>query len=369
MNIVGIPKLHFEDVDEEMQFIERWRNLTCDYTPTEEDIEFCKRMVDILNRNIDDIDEEMTPLLESVLDYNLRVVFTILESKTTPGDDGLSDRLRVIIDDFVIKKFKYELLDERTYNEFLYTLKTIIENLEMLRHERIMNSEEEKRKWVKAMGINMPETKGEGNTFENGLAFCDENKTTEDKLKPLPESNGEWNKYINEYIVPTNNKPKAFSRPSKDEYYLKIAEAVSMRGTCLRRKFGSIIVKDDTIISTGYVGAPRDRQNCSDRGVCFRMENNIPSGTRYEACRSIHSEMNAIINADPIRRKDAKLYLVGIENDGSYTEADCCSMCKRMIINSGISEVIFRTASGGIRKVDVKSWVYNDDSLTLHEGY
>lgn len=232
-----------------------------------------------------------------------------------------------------------------------------------------MNSEEEKRKWVMAMGINMPETKGEGNTFENGLSFCDENKTTEDKHKPLPESNGEWNKYINEYIVPTNNKPKAFTRPSKDEYYLKIAEAVSMRGTCLRRKFGSIIVKDDTIISTGYVGAPRDRQNCSDRGICFRMENNIPSGTRYEACRSIHSEMNAIINADPVRRKDAKLYLVGIENDGSYTESDCCSMCKRMIINSGISEVIFRTASGGIRKVDVKSWVYNDDSLTLHEGY
>ena len=358
---MGIPKIHFEDVDEEMQFIERWENLTCDYTPTEKDIEWCKNIVDILSN------ENIIPYV--TCDLILNVAFSKLVEMKNSTDDGLSDRLRVIIDDFVIKEFMYEFNDKRTYDRLSYTLKTIIENLEMKRHDRIMNSEEEKRKWVIAMGINMPETKGEGNTFENGLSFCDENKTTEDKLKPLPESNGEWNKYINEYIVPTNNKPKAFSRPSKDEYYLKIAEAVSMRGTCLRRKFGSIIVKDDAIISTGYAGAPRDRQNCSDRGVCFRMENNIPSGTRYEACRSIHSEMNAIINADPIRRKDATLYLVGIENDGSYTEADCCSMCKRMIINSGISEVIFRTASGGIRKVDVKSWVYNDDSLTLHEGY
>lgn len=358
---MGIPKLHFEDVDEEMQFIERWENLTCDYTPTEKDIEWGKNIIDILsNTNI-------IPYVTA--DLIINVVFSKLLEMKNSTNDGLSDRLRVIIDDFVIKEFMYESKDKRTYDRLSYTLKTIIENLEMKRRDRIMNSEEEKRKWVIAMGINMPETKGEGNTFENGLSFCDENKTTEDKLKPLPESNGEWNKYINEYIVPTNNKPKAFSRPSKDEYYLKIAEAVSMRGTCLRRKFGSIIVKDDTIISTGYVGAPRDRQNCSDRGVCFRMENNIPSGTRYEACRSMHSEMNAIINADPVRRKDAKLYLVGIENDGSYTEADCCSMCKRMIINSGISEVIFRTASGGIRKADVKSWVYNDDSLTLHEGY
>lgn len=361
MNIMGIPKLHFEDVDEEMQFIERWENLTCDYTPTEKDIEWGKNIVDILSN------ENIIPYVTA--DLMLNVVFSKLLEMKNSTDDGLSDRLRVIIDDFVIKEFMYEFKNKRTYDRLSYTLKTIIENLEIKRRDRIMNSEEEKRKWVIAMGVNMPETKGEGNTFENGLSFCDENKTSEDKLKPLPESNGEWNKYINEYIVPTNNKPKAFTRPSKDEYYLKIAEAVSMRGTCLRRKFGSIIVKDDTIISTGYVGAPRDRQNCSDRGICFRMENNIPSGTRYEACRSMHSEMNAIINADPIRRKDAKLYLVGIENDGSYTESDCCSMCKRMIINSGISEVIFRTASGGIRKVDVKSWVYNDDSLTLHEGY
>ena len=150
----------------------------------------------------------------------------------------------------------------------------------------------------------------EGSVFANLLDFHNENKNAEDRLKPLPESKGEWQKYIDDNIVPTNpvytgeavseNKPDP-ARPSKDEYYLDIAKVVSTRGTCLRRKFGAIIVKDDTIISTGYVGAPRGRENCCDRKTCFRMENNIPSGQRYELCRSVHAEMNAIINADPIK--------------------------------------------------------------------
>ena len=99
------------------------------------------------------------------------------------------------------------------------------------------------------------------------------------------------------------------------------------------------------------------------------MENNIPAGTRYEVCRSVHAEMNAIINADPIKRKGATMYLVGLENDGSYTEADCCSMCKRMVINSGITKMVFRTKDKGVRTVVVNEWIENDDSLTIHEGY
>ena len=162
----------------------------------------------------------------------------------------------------------------------------------------------------------------------------------------------------------------AVDRISKHEYYLKIAEAVSLRGTCLRRKFGAIIVKDDRIVSTGYVGAPRGRINCCDRGKCYRMEHNVPSGQRYELCRSTHAEMNAIIQASPEEMKYATLYLVGIENDGSYTNADCCSMCKRVIINSGINTVIARQADGSFKKIHVTEWVNNDDSLDIdHEGY
>lgn len=159
------------------------------------------------------------------------------------------------------------------------------------------------------------------------------------------------------------------NRLSKDEHYLIIAEAVSLRGTCIRRKFGAIIVNHDEQVSAGYVGAPRGRVNCIDRGTCFRQEHNIPSGSRYELCRSVHAEMNAVISAGRSACIGGTLYLVGKENDGSYTEADCCSMCKRVIINAGIKRVVMRTHSGGIKEVDVKDWITNDDSLTIHEGY
>jgi dCMP deaminase len=170
--------------------------------------------------------------------------------------------------------------------------------------------------------------------------------------------------------APADDSTPKPNRISKHEYYLKIAEAVSLRGTCLRRKFGAIIVKDDRIVSTGYVGAPRGRINCCDRGKCYRMEHNVPSGQRYELCRSTHAEMNAIIQASPEEMKFATLYLVGIENDGSYTNADCCSMCKRVIINSGINTVIARQADGSFKKIHVTEWINNDDSLDInHEGY
>jgi len=217
----------------------------------------------------------------------------------------------------------------------------------------------------------------EGSVFEKSLNFHNKDKSIDDKLKELPKSDGAWQKCIDDNIVPTNpvytgeakEEPKTVKRPSKPEYYLNIASVVATRSTCIRRKFGAVIVKDDTIISTGYAGAPRGRENCCSRGECFRMENNIPAGTRYEVCRSVHAEMNAIINADPIKRKGATMYLVGLENDGSYTEADCCSMCKRMVINSGITKMVFRTKDKGVRTVVVNEWIANDDSLTIHEGY
>ena len=159
------------------------------------------------------------------------------------------------------------------------------------------------------------------------------------------------------------------SRPDKVTYYLNIAQVVSTRATCLRRKFGAVIVKDDRIVSTGYNGAPRGRKHCDEIGRCFRMEHNIPRGKCFEACRSSHAEMNAIIQASPEEMDGSVLYLVGIENDGSITDkAGCCAMCKRMIINARIRIVVIKTPES-YRVINVEEWVTNDDSLIEHEGY
>jgi dCMP deaminase len=160
-------------------------------------------------------------------------------------------------------------------------------------------------------------------------------------------------------------------RRDKQNYYLDIAETVLERGTCLRRNYGSIIVKNDEIISTGYTGAPRGRKNCTDIGVCRREQLNVPRGTQYELCRSVHSEANAIISAS---RKDmigATLYLVGKDSrTGEFVEnANSCIMCKRMIINSGIESVIIRDTKDSYRIIKVQEWIDDDDSLTAAFGY
>ena len=159
-------------------------------------------------------------------------------------------------------------------------------------------------------------------------------------------------------------------RPTKDEYYLAMAEVASTSGTCLRRRFGAVIVKNNRIVSTGYVGAPSGREHCSEIGYCFREHNKIPSGTMYEKCRSTHAEMNAIIQASKEEMEGATLYLVGVEPDGSYTNADCCAMCKRVIINSGIEKVVAKQKNGMYLVIPVKEWVRYDDSLDInHKGY
>lgn len=155
-------------------------------------------------------------------------------------------------------------------------------------------------------------------------------------------------------------------RIDKHNYYLDICETVLERGTCLRRNFAAIIVKNDEIMSTGYSGAPRGRKNCCDLGYCKREELKVPRGTRYELCRSVHAEQNAVISA---RRHDmigANLYLVGKEvEDGRYVEnASSCSLCKRFIINAGIKDVIIRDTKEKYRIVSVDEWIDNDDSLS-----
>ena len=161
------------------------------------------------------------------------------------------------------------------------------------------------------------------------------------------------------------------NRRDKINYYLDIAEAVSKRGTCIRRNWGSIIVKNDEIISTGYSGAPRGRKNCIDLGFCMREKLNIPRGERYELCRSVHSEANAIISAPRSQMLDATLYLVGMNaRTGEYVDnASSCAMCKRMIINAGIKEVIVREKCDQYKIINVSDWIKNDDSLTDSFGY
>ena len=160
-------------------------------------------------------------------------------------------------------------------------------------------------------------------------------------------------------------------RIDKINYYLDIAETVLERGTCLRRNFGAIIVNNDQIVSTGYTGAPRGRKNCSDLGFCIRQERNIPRGERYELCRSVHAEANAIIHASRDQMIGATLYLVGKNaRTGEYVEnATSCAMCKRMVINAGIKEVIVREGCDKYKIIKVSDWIEHDDSLTENFGY
>ena len=161
------------------------------------------------------------------------------------------------------------------------------------------------------------------------------------------------------------------NRRDKHNYYLDIAESVSERGTCLRRRYGAVIVNNDEIVSTGYVGAPRGRCNCTDVGFCIRQKMNIPRGERYEMCRSVHAEANAIISAPRSQMIDSTLYLCGVEaSDGSYVQnASCCSMCKRMVINAGIKQVVIRNTDKEYTVVNVQDWIDNDDSMDGSFGY
>lgn len=161
-------------------------------------------------------------------------------------------------------------------------------------------------------------------------------------------------------------------RIDKESYYLDIAETVLERSTCSRSHSGALIVRNDEIVSTGYNGAPRGRSNCIDLGYCIRERLGIPAGERYELCRSVHAEQNAIINASRSEMLGATLYLVGLENrTGGYVEAAApCSLCKRMIINAGIERVIVRDTRDTYRTFEVdEEWVAHDDSIEGTKGY
>ena len=154
-------------------------------------------------------------------------------------------------------------------------------------------------------------------------------------------------------------------RISKENYYLNIAETVLERATCLRRVFGAIVVKNDEIISTGYNGAPRGRCNCVDMGFCTREAMKVPRGERYELCRSVHAEANAIISAARRDMVGGTLYLVGrnAQTGELLHDATSCAMCRRMVINAGLSKVIIRTTASEFSVVDVQDWVNLEDDV------
>ncbi len=156
-------------------------------------------------------------------------------------------------------------------------------------------------------------------------------------------------------------------RIDKINYYLNIAETVAQRSTCIRKKSGAVIVNKDEIVSTGYSGAPRGRENCIDLGFCSKKKF-FPDVRHagYDACRSVHAEMNAIISSS---RKDmigGTLYLVQYREEPKEYEENpgCCQMCRKLIINAGIEEVIVRdTSKTGYQRIKVQEWIENDDLL------
>ena len=181
-----------------------------------------------------------------------------------------------------------------------------------------------------------------------------------------------------EESAPMNNENSRIPFPF---YYLGIAEAVSKRSTCLSKRYGAVVVKDNVVRSTGFNGAPKGRKNCTDIGYCPRLANNVKRGTDYStSCRSVHGEMNAIINASPEELKDATLYLYGYDRakNEMVKDANCCPICKRLIINAGIKVVVVADPDNGIghpevpyryRTIKVSDWIENDESLQANEGY
>lgn len=141
--------------------------------------------------------------------------------------------------------------------------------------------------------------------------------------------------------------PEPHKRISKIDAYLNCAENFAYRSTCIKRKYGAVIVKDDAVISTGYNGSPRGFENCCDIGYCPRIQRKMHQGEGYGICRAIHAEANALLNCSREQTMGADLYLAGINpEDGSVHRAKPCPMCARTIIQAGIRNVYLRIGEG-----------------------
>ncbi|VBB08919.1 Hypothetical protein LUCI_4202 [Lucifera butyrica] len=138
------------------------------------------------------------------------------------------------------------------------------------------------------------------------------------------------------------------NRPDWTEYFLETARVIGRRSTCLRRRYGAVIVKDNIIVSTGYNGSPRGEANCIDTGICKREALKVPKGQRYELCVGVHAEQNAIINGEPLKMKGATIYVAGFNADGSLASGKPCLLCRRMIKNAMIDKVVYWEADGSV---------------------
>lgn len=142
-------------------------------------------------------------------------------------------------------------------------------------------------------------------------------------------------------------RPTGTARISKTDTYLNCAENFAYRSTCLKRKYGAVLVKNDTVISTGYNGSPREFENCCDIGECPRIKRNMHQGEGYAMCRAIHAEANALLNCSREQTLGADLYLTSVNpQDCSIHEAKPCPLCARLIIQAGINNVILRIGEG-----------------------
>lgn len=150
------------------------------------------------------------------------------------------------------------------------------------------------------------------------------------------------------------------NRPSKIDYYMGIAKQVAERSTCLRVKIGAIIVRQDQIIATGYVGAPRGCKDSQEHGFCLRTRLGVPHGHRYELCRSTHAEMNCVINSARagVSLLGGDMYIYG-ERQPDYEKLDAfpCFICKKMLINAGLNKIICSTKSGRPQIFKIDDWV------------
>jgi dCMP deaminase len=160
-------------------------------------------------------------------------------------------------------------------------------------------------------------------------------------------------------------------RRDKNNYYLDISEKILERGTCIRRIMGAVVVKNDEIIATGYNGAPRGMANCSDLGYCLRQKMEIKKGERYELCRAVHAEANAIISASRADLLGATMYLSchNMETGELFGNVSPCKMCTRLIINAGIERVIVRNTPDEYTIFSVEDWIKNDNPLDISNGY
>lgn len=217
------------------------------------------------------------------------------------------------------------------------------------------------KKLQREKGVGEPK---EGQQVGKCLKMADKIIKNEGSLKKLEQRLIEYYNSLRDMKRIDMKRPHKTARPSKDEYYLDLAKSVCRRATCLKVEIGAVIIKDDQVVATGYCGSPRGTKSSLEHGFCLRVHLGIPSGHRYEMCRSVHAEQNAIINAARagVSLLGGDMYIYGKrrgENGGNGEAIDAfpCFICKKMLINCGLQRVVCSLADGGFKIFLVADWI------------